>query len=268
MSDDTAPEIAPVRAEDAAAPNPQTEVAEIAPPQSTILDRLDFSAFSDLIEAGGPVTVILLVMSLVTLTVILAKLWQFARAGVGRRSRVERALSLWIAGENGRALAQLQGATGPAARVAAHAIAGLTSGTPESRVREDVERLALSELGSLRAYLRVIEATVQTAPLLGLFGTVLGMIASFQALEGAGAQADPAVLAGGIWVALLTTAVGLGIAIPAALVLTWFQGRIDREQDLIEDAATSIFTRRLAGQEETADAPTVGWPAPERREAL
>jgi biopolymer transport protein ExbB len=53
--------------------------------------------------------------------------------------------------------------------------------------------------------------------LLGLFGTVLGMVEAFRQLELAGSQVDPAVLSGGIWQALLTTAVGLAVAIPAVL---------------------------------------------------
>ncbi len=240
QSAETAPVAQPIVA--------QTE--ELDDDGGTLLSDIDFNAFRELVDVGGPVTVILLLMSIVTLTVILAKLWQFHRAGVGRRRGLADSIDLWIAGDGPSALARLEAGSTPAARVAAHAMSGLNTGLPEPQVREDVERMALSELSHLRAYLRVIEATVQTAPLLGLFGTVLGMIASFQALEGAGAQADPAVLAGGIWVALLTTAIGLAIAIPSALVLTWFQGRIDREQDTIEDATTSIFTRRLTPNSE------------------
>jgi len=230
------------------APVAQPLPAQTAGPDDdsgTFLSRIELSALRELVDVGGPVTVILLLMSIVTLTVILAKLWQFNRAGVGRTRRLAESIDLWTGGDGTSALARLEAGSAPAARVAAHAMSGLNTGLPETQVREDVERMALSELTHLRAYLRVIEATVQTAPLLGLFGTVLGMIASFQALEGAGAQADPAVLAGGIWVALLTTAIGLAIAIPSALVLTWFHGRIEREQDTIEDATTSIFTRRL-----------------------
>ncbi len=251
-----------------------------APGDEAIDDRaglaawLDLSALENLIATGGPVTVILLAMSVVTLTVILAKLWQFARSGVGRSAALDQAVGLWRDGREDEAVRRLNGRGGPAARVAAHAMSTLVAGTAEARAREDTERVALGELAGLRAGLRVVEATVQTAPLLGLFGTVLGMIASFRALQAAGAQADPAVLAGGIWVALLTTAVGLAIAIPAALVLTWFQGRIERERERIEDAATRVFTQRaaVAGADTGDGAAAVAWRSgPQdsaRREAL
>ena len=80
------------------------------------------------------------------------------------------------------------------------------------------------------------------APLIGLLGTVLGMIAAFQALQDSGNQADPAVLAGGIWEALLTTAAGMAVAIPASMALTWFESVADRVQADMEDAATRVFT--------------------------
>ena len=112
-------------------------------------------------------------------------------------------------------------------------------------VREDAERVALEQIASARSYLRAIEAVVQIAPLLGLFGTVIGMIQAFTALQMAGAEADPAVLSGGISVALLTTAVGLAVAIPAAFALHWLEGGVDRLTTNIESALTSLFTGRL-----------------------
>lgn len=259
-------------------PNAAPARIEEAPPTTSdlIVGWVDFSGLMDLLEMGGPVTLILLAMSVITLTVILAKLWQFGRAGVGRVGTLDDALALWSRGRQGDAVQHLSRPRGPAARIAVHAMGALQAGAAEDNVREDTERVALGELANLQAGLRVIEATVQTAPLLGLFGTVLGMIASFQALEGSGAQADPAILAGGIWIALLTTAVGLAIAIPAALALTWFQGRIDRERARIEDAATSVFTRRLVMQDSPAsrtDGPLTtfradGQESAARREAL
>ena len=69
------------------------------------------------------------------------------------------------------------------------------------------------------------------------------MIAAFQALQEAGGHTDPATLAGGIWEALLTTAAGMAVAIPAAAALTWFDSIADRVQAEMEDDATRIFTR-------------------------
>ncbi len=67
------------------------------------------------------------------------------------------------------------------------------------------------------------------------------MIAAFQALQEAGARADPAALAGGIWEALLTTAAGMAVAIPASAALAWFESVIEGLRHDMEDAATRVF---------------------------
>ncbi|MDO6806083.1 MotA/TolQ/ExbB proton channel family protein, partial [Wenyingzhuangia sp. 1_MG-2023] len=89
---------------------------------------------------------------------------------------------------------------------------------PEAALREETLRLARIEVGKLTQGLRPLEVIANIAPLLGLFGTVLGMIEAFQAMEAAGSKVDPAVLSGGIWQALLTTAGGLAVAIPVSMI--------------------------------------------------
>jgi biopolymer transport protein ExbB len=86
-----------------------------------------------------------------------------------------------------------------------------------------------------------LEVIAALSPLLGLFGTVLGMIKAFQKLELAGSNVDPSILSGGIWEALLTTAIGLAVAIPAVLLVNYFDRIIDRTRHQMEDAATQIF---------------------------
>lgn len=220
---------------------------------------LSLDSLYGLVETGGPVVAILLVLSVFALTVILLKIGRFLWAGVGRYRSVRRADKLWSAGYQSEALALVAKKRNPVAKVLAHGMRGLMHHQiDDPRVREDVERVALKELAGLRSLMKAIEAVVQVAPLLGLFGTVLGMIDAFRALQSAGAEADPAVLAGGIWVALMTTAVGLAIAIPAALVLYWLEGIIERERLEMEQAMTSLFTGRITevGHKETSSAQT------------
>jgi len=112
---------------------------------------------------------------------------------------------------------------------------------PIEAAREETARVAKRLLHEARAGLRALDLIATIAPLLGLLGTVLGMIAAFQALQTTGARADAAVLAGGIWEALLTTAAGMAVAIPASMALTWFDSVIETVQTDMEDAATRIF---------------------------
>ena len=90
----------------------------------------------------------------------------------------------------------------------------------------------------------MIEQVAYLAPLLGLLGTVLGIIEVFQGLA-AHADASAGTLAGGIWEALLTTAVGLCVAVPFAIVHAALENRIERFRARLEDALTRLFTVAL-----------------------
>nr|WP_274522389.1 MotA/TolQ/ExbB proton channel family protein [Ectothiorhodospira mobilis] len=205
------------------------------------------AGLGSLVEVGGPVVAILLGMSVVALTVILAKLWQFARLRLGDRRSLDAALDHWEAGRAEAALEVLAGSRSPAARVVERAMGGcMDAQMSEALLREEVARLAGDWLETLRGQFRTLEVIGSLAPLLGLLGTVLGMISAFQALEAAGSQVDPAVLSGGIWVALSTTAVGLAVAIPVVAVLNALERWLERFRHRMQDAVTRVFTLRCA----------------------
>jgi biopolymer transport protein ExbB len=217
-------------------------------------------------EFGGPVVLILGVLSIIATTLALYKLWQFAWGRVGRHKRARRAIDLWFEGRRKQAYALVATDSSPLSRVVSHAMRGMTHGRENlTLVREDVIRVAQEQLYGLRRYLRGLDFVAQTSPLLGLFGTVLGMIEAFSQLEAAGASVDPSQLAGGIWTALITTAVGLAIAIPTSLVVAWFESRIENERAIMETTLAGFFAHRLTeGQMRTMEEVTV---IPRGREA-
>lgn len=114
----------------------------------------------------------------------------------------------------------------PAAQVFAAAIKkwGRPSVEVEQAILDSGERVA----NSLRQYLRVLNGISTVSPLLGLLGTVFGMISSFNSIAGASAMGKPELLAHGIAEALITTASGLAIAIPALTFYLLFLGRVDQ----------------------------------------
>ena len=114
-------------------------------------------------------------------------------------------------------------------------------GVDRHDLEENVARVGTAHIASLRSYLRLLELIATLSPLLGLLGTVLGMIDAFQALEVAGSRVNPAILSGGIWVALLTTAAGLIVAIPAAAAHNILEGVVERVTHALEDAATRVI---------------------------
>ncbi|MDD9724488.1 MotA/TolQ/ExbB proton channel family protein [Roseovarius sp. SK2] len=186
-------------------------------------------------DLGGPVVLILLAVSVITLATVLYKLWQFSAAGVGRHKALKDAVAAWDEGDLAAALAALKQSKSYLAPVIEMAF----SARPEDVKRLEAE--AESRFARLEGGFRLLDSVAQLAPLLGLFGTVLGMIEAFQSLQEAGSQVDPSLLAGGIWVALLTTAVGLAVAMPTAMVLSWFEGRMDGERVTAERAISTVL---------------------------
>lgn len=195
-------------------------------------------------DIGGPVVLVLALMSMVALSITLFKIWQFRNMGVGRHEATESVLSRTEDLSAEDVYTALHNKNSPLARVLTHASDKLwQAGWSFDRTRQDARRVAVSLLHEMEKYLRGIDIIAQTAPLLGLFGTVLGMIQAFSKLEQAGASVDPSQLAGGIWVALLTTAAGLAVAIPFSVVGSWFEGRIENERVAMETALTQYFAR-------------------------
>ncbi len=203
------------------------------------------------VDAGGPVIMLLMVMSIVGGAVLLLKLWQFMQLQLGRRQFIDKAMKHWQIGQYREAMAVLNKSRNPIARVMESAMSLKTLQADDHLAREEVTRVAMNQLGIVRSFLRVIEVIATLSPLLGLLGTVLGMIEAFQRLEAAGSAVDPAVLSGGIWEALLTTAAGLSVAIPAVIALAWLEQRIERFKLAMEDAMTQVFTSHLVAK--TAD---------------
>jgi len=201
---------------------------------------------ASLIDTGGPIVVILLLLSTIALAVVLLKWWQFSHLRVESLSAVNEALSCWLKREPAAAIQRLEGQRQPTARLVHLALLNLDrSDIGRADLREELTRVASAYLESLRSHLRTLEVIATLSPLLGLLGTVLGMIEAFQQLETSGNQIDPGILSGGIWQALLTTALGLGVAIPVVLAHSWLERKVDRCRHNMEDAVTRVFTRDL-----------------------
>ena len=204
----------------------------------------------DFFDLGGPVVLILVVLSIVSLTLILFKLVQFNHLGLGQHTLILAALRELDAQRNEDAIQLVKNSKSHLAPLLK--VAALTPSTQHhsEALRARLTGQAEQLMARLQTGFRFLDVVAQIAPLLGLFGTVLGMIVAFQSLQEAGANVDPAALAGGIWVALLTTAVGLAVAMPAALVLTWFESRVAREGQLAMQIIDVALCRGLGQHSE------------------
>lgn len=121
----------------------------------------------------------------------------------------------------------------------------------EARLREAMSLETTAQIEKLQANLPILATAAATAPYIGLFGTVLGILSAFRDIAQSG-QTGPSIVAGGISEALTATALGLGVAIPAAMAYNYFTGRINKLSLKIETNALELATRLAAcGRVET-----------------
>lgn len=186
-------------------------------------------------DLGGPVILILISASVYVVAVTLYKMWQFRAAAVGRHKALKNAVAAWDLGDQNAAMSELKRSKSYLAPVIEMAFSA-NKETNDRLVSEAESRFAKLERG-----LGTLENIAQLAPLLGLFGTVLGMIEAFQALQAAGSQVDPSILAGGIWVALMTTAAGLAVAMPTSIIHSWLEARMDAERGIADQAIQTVL---------------------------
>ncbi|MHC4399627.1 MAG: MotA/TolQ/ExbB proton channel family protein [Planctomycetota bacterium] len=181
-----------------------------------------------IITEGGPLMIPIGICSLVLVSVVFERTVSLRRNRVIPKPFVTRFVSQIESGELDReqALELCEKSGSPVAQVFAGAVRKW--GRPAVEVEQAVIDAGERATSGLRRYLRVFNGVATVSPLLGLLGTVIGMIRSFNAIATADALGRPGLLATGISQALLTTAAGLTVAIPALILYMYFVSRVDR----------------------------------------
>jgi biopolymer transport protein ExbB len=185
---------------------------------------------------------VLLALSVVALTIILVKIYQFSRSRLLRTEFIDQAVLLLHNDGPDTTLLALAETPHPVARVMETTLRTSTNTSLSIEDRDtEISRVGSAEIRNLENYLRGLEVIANLSPLLGLLGTVLGMIKAFARLESAGTKVDPAILAGGIWEALLTTAFGLSVAIPALAAFYILEGQVENVRAQMKDATIRVL---------------------------
>lgn len=189
----------------------------------------------EIFKSGGPVMYPLLLCSLLSLTVIIERAFFWAIVGMrSNQELIDEVMSLCQIGD-------WYGVRKIAAGSKSYVIRILISGIlhREYSMVKAMETSAADEIARMRRYMGILETIITVAPLLGIFGTVIGIISSFDMLGGGGID-HPETVTKGIAQALITTATGLGIAIFTVFPFNYFNARIERAARFIEKYATSL----------------------------
>jgi biopolymer transport protein ExbB len=184
------------------------------------------SAVLTLLAKGGPVMIPLAVCSVVALAVVLERAW--AWRGLGRSRDPEAVLARAAGGKWEDACQVGEASRSPIARVLA---AGIRHRNPAATVA--MEATARAEVARLKRFLPVLDTIITLSPLLGLLGTVTGMISAFGVMAQSGMN-SPNAITGGVGEALIATAAGLGVAIAALVPFNFFNSRVEAMVDAIE----------------------------------
>jgi len=192
----------------------------------------------EFILKGGMMMYPIILCSIAAIAIILNRAYHFFRIRIDVSqflSQIEQALQ---SNKIDIALKHAKNTRGPLSTIVE---AGISNSQKDIvKWEKAISRVGTKELLKLEKNLRSLGIIAHISPLLGLLGTVTGMIKAFMKIQELGGKVDASVLAGGIWEALLTTAAGLFVAIPTMVAYHYFEGKVDNYSTLMKESATLV----------------------------
>ena len=193
----------------------------------------------DLILKAGPFVWPIVLASIVGFARFLERAYTFLRYRSAHGELVGEIVEQVRQGQVSDAVARCKRSGDPVARVLETLLGALDQ--PKEEREQIVMVSGNREIKKMEHGLRSIAVIARIAPLLGLLGTVVGLVEAFRAVSTMRGPPDPSVLASGIWQALLTTVAGLLVAIPAIISHEWLQSRIDEAALQMQEAVTEVL---------------------------
>ena len=197
------------------------------------------ASISALMAKGGVLMPFILLCSVIALAIFLERMIRFARLRVRGDGFVDRMVRHLKDGEMHQAYELALATNTPMGRILAQGM------TAKDQDRETLETVLVNateeEVRDLSRYMHALATIGNIAPLLGLLGTVLGMIKAFMVIEQMGGKVNASVLAGGIWEAMLTTAAGLAVALPTMVAYSYLTHRIEHYEAQLHDGTVAFI---------------------------
>jgi biopolymer transport protein ExbB len=191
-----------------------------------------------ILKTGGPIFFLILLAGAVAIVVFIERFFHCHRAQINSTEFLNGVRNVLRRDNVVEAISICDATPGPVARLVKTAILNRDNG--RERVREALEEAGLAEVPRLEEKLNLLATIAQLAPLLGLFGTVLGLMTVFQSIHSAGPIANAGELSGGVWKALICCAAGLAVSIPAHAAYNYLVSRVNSIVLDMERAATEI----------------------------
>jgi len=182
----------------------------------------------DLINKGGPMMYLIVLSSILAFGVVIERVYALNKARIDSDKFMDGIIGVLKRNKIIEAVEMCNKTPGPVAHIIKAGILKHDRSRPE--IKEAVEEAAELEIPRLEKHLPILATIAHITPLLGLLGTVTGMIRSFQIIQAKAASmvpVNPGDLAGGIWEALLATVAGLSVAIPAYVAYNYLTSQVD-----------------------------------------
>ncbi|MEE4352210.1 MAG: MotA/TolQ/ExbB proton channel family protein [Desulfatiglans sp.] len=199
----------------------------------------------DLLSKGGLLVGPIIFCSVLAFAIFLERLICFARVRIRGSGLVQAIVRHIENNEDKKAFELANQSDTPMGRVLAQAIE--VKEQDRKIIETVITHASNEELRSLSRYLQALATIGNITPILGLLGTVLGMIKAFMVIQEMGGKVNAAVLAGGIWEAMLTTALGLAVALPAMVAHSYLISLVDKYEAQLQDGAVT-FIKALGNQ--------------------
>ena len=183
------------------------------------------TSFFELISKGGLVMVPIGLCSVIGLAIIIERLYYFRKSSSGLDVFFNSIQEFLQQGQKEKALDYCKSFPSPLSKLIQSGLS--EDNLPRWKLEEKLSLAGQEEINTFGKNIRGLEVIATISPLMGLLGTVIGMVQAFSKVAEYQGQVDPGLLAGGIWVALLTTAAGLAVAIPAVIMLHYFEKKIE-----------------------------------------
>lgn len=200
--------------------------------------------FYSFMDKAGPVGLIIVATSVIALWIVLDRVWAYRHLRIKDPNSLHRLCKRALEGHLGSAADAAKGETHPLFTALLEVLRRLREARrPATRaeLEKTIMHVGAREVRDLERFLPTLFLISNLAPLLGMFGTVTGMIRAFQTIQNLGGKVNASVLAGGLWEAMLTTALGLSVAIPAMIAHNYLQGKVHRAVADIQEEASSLL---------------------------
>ncbi|MCX5666031.1 MAG: MotA/TolQ/ExbB proton channel family protein [Candidatus Omnitrophica bacterium] len=195
----------------------------------------------DLIQKGGPVMYLIMILSVISLAIIIERIYNLNRARIDSQKFMDDIINFLKHNKVIESIEMCNKTPGPIAHIIKAGILKHDRSKPE--IKEAIDEAAQLEIPRMEKHLPILATIAHIAPLLGLLGTVSGMIKAFQVIQNKAATmtpVNPGDLAAGIWESLLATLAGLLVAIPTYVAYNYLVNQVDSLAYDMERSATDL----------------------------